>query len=79
MQNSQMLSIPVPPILADDLKRVYTMPGLDYVSHNDIIPYRSNGSLNFKHCLFHYFFAEEAYKGKVNVLFRYLLFKINSV
>lgn len=79
MQNCQMLSIPVPPILKDDLKRVYTIPGLDYICHDDIIPYRSNGRSTFKHCLFDYFFDERTYRGKINALFRYLLFKIYNV
>uniref|UniRef100_UPI003AADA737 polymerase delta-interacting protein 2-like isoform X2 n=1 Tax=Centroberyx gerrardi TaxID=166262 RepID=UPI003AADA737 len=44
----------------DDNRALYAIPGLDYVSHEDILPYNSTDQVPIKHDLFKRFFQFDA-------------------
>lgn len=53
-------------ILAKVTDSVHVIPGLDFVSHDDIIPYKSAELLvKFHHYTFDHFFYSKSYQGKI--------------
>ncbi|XP_043942227.1 polymerase delta-interacting protein 2-like isoform X2 [Protopterus annectens] len=47
----------------DDSRALYAIPGLDYVSHDDILPYSSTDAAPIQHELFDRFFVYDTEKG----------------
>ncbi|XP_016284731.1 polymerase delta-interacting protein 2 isoform X2 [Monodelphis domestica] len=52
----------------DDSRALYAIPGLDYVSHEDILPYTSTDQVPIQHELFERFLLYEQSKGEESPL-----------
>ena len=50
----------------DDSRALYAIPGLDYVSHEDILPYTSTDQVPIQHELFERFLLYDQTKGTLS-------------
>ena len=58
---------------SENTRNLYAIPGLDYVAHEDILPYTTEDKTPIQHELFDKFLAYQEGAGQYNKLFRQLL------